>query len=357
MNLSKIKVINVRNIRDAVVNPGPNLNIILGDNGSGKSSFLESIYLLGRADSFRTHRNLEIINSETNQLSVFGVLKLSNESENVIGVNIGNKKRTIKINGGEVNSRVELINYFPLQIVTPLSYLLIEGSPSVRRQFLDWGLFHSEKNYPDEWKRFKRCLTQRNSALKIGKESYNGIWDVEIVKYGTIIARRRQEYLIQLKPFIANFAEQMLPSMQVDIEYAPGWDSNIELASALRNDFKKDLKFGYTHSGPHKGDLFFRINGRFCKTYLSRGQIKILVLVLKLAQIKLQNEKTQNFGSLMIDDFCSELDLKNTNNLKQFLSDLKLQCFITAMDRSSVGNLCGIDSTLFHVEQGRINKI
>lgn len=250
-----------------------------------------------------------------------------------------------------------MLEYFPLQIVTPLSYLLIEGSPTIRRQFMDWGVFHLERSYPEEWKRFKRCLNQRNSALKVQKRSDKEVWDFEFAKYGTIVARRRQEYLIQLLPYMQNIGDQMLPSKIFEVDYFPGWDSQQELATILKKDFQRDSKFGFTHSGPHKSDLLLKINGRSCKSYLSRGQVKLLVLVMKLAQIKLLIDQRDIFGSLLIDDFCAELDSKNSNSLKQFLSDLDLQCVLTAMDRDSVGTLCGINSTLFHVEQGCVQVI
>lgn len=357
MRLGQIRIRNVRNIRDALVDPGPNLNIVLGTNGSGKSSLLESIHLLGRAGSFRTKHISEIINHEAKELVISGDIKQKTDLTHRIGINLGNRKRTIRIDGTEVHSRMELLECFPLLFISPLSYLLIEGPPNMRRQFVDWGVFHLEQQYPDEWKRFKRCLTQRNSTLKVGNVSSKGVWDAEFVKYGTIITRRRKEYLDQLLPYLEEIVEELLPSIHVVFEYFEGWNLNQELHEVLTEEYRKDLQFGYTHSGPHKSDLVLKVNDRSCKSFLSRGQTKLLVLAMKLAQIKLLIDKRNKFTSLLIDDFCAELDRGNSKKLKQFLSDMDLQCFITAMDRDSVGTLCGINSTLFHVEHGHIDAI
>jgi DNA replication and repair protein RecF len=357
MRLNQIRIDNVRNINNAIVDPGPNLNIMLGSNGSGKSSFLESIYLLGRAGSFRTNHASEIINREARRLLVCGNIQGQSDIVHRIGVCFENKKKTIRIDGRDVYSRVDLLECFPLQFISPHSYLLVEGPPNTRRQFLDWGVFHWEVHYPEEWKRFKRCLIQRNTALKAKSSRIDRIWDVEFVKYGTIVADRRKEYLEELRPFIREIGETILPSRRIEVDYFAGWDLCQDLDQALAEDYKRDSKFGFTHRGPHKGDLLFKIDGQVCKSYLSRGQTKLFVLVLKLAQIRLQIQKRNRFGSLLIDDFCAELDRENAQKLKQFLSDLDLQCFITAMDRESVGPLYGLQSTLFHVEQGQITAI
>ncbi len=357
MRLSQIRIKNVRNIRDALVDPGPNLNILFGNNGSGKTSLLESIHLLGRAGSFRTKHFSEIISNEARELVVSGSIDLRNHLSRRIGIRLENKKRTIRIDGAEVHSRLELLECFPLQFISPLSYLLIEGPPILRRQFVDWGVFHDQEQYAEEWKRFKRCLSQRNSTLKSASAGSKGVWDAEFEKYGTIIARRRKEYLDELRPYVESVGKELLPYNNVVFEFFRGWDLNQELHEALRKDYRNDLKFGFTHSGPHKSDLILKVDDRTCKSFLSRGQTKLLVLAMKLAQIKLLIDKRNIFTSVLIDDFCAELDRENSIKLKTFLSDMGLQCFITAMDRESVGTLYGINTTVFHVERGHIQAI
>lgn len=357
MGLYQISIRNVRNIREAQVDLGSNLNIVFGNNGSGKSSLLESIHLLGRARSFRTKHIAEVINNQAKELFVSGKIGDQNDLIHRIGVRLGNQKKAIRVDGMEVHSGVGLLECLPLQFISPLSYLLVEGPPTLRRQYLDWGLFHLEEEYSDEWKRFKRCLAQRNSALKSGCAPKNGVWNAEFAKYGTIIAERREQYLNQLRPYLESIGAELLPSNKVVFEYDRGWDWNQELGQMLVQDYRKDLKFGFTHTGPHKSDLVLKVHGRTCKSFLSRGQIKILVLAMKLAQIKFLIEKKKKFTSLLIDDFCAELDSGNSIKLKKFIFDMNVQSFITATDRESVGTLCDLNTTLFHVEQGYIRAI
>lgn len=357
MRISQIRIENVRNIKEATINPGLRLNIILGANGSGKSSLLESIHLLGRADSFRTNRYLDVIQRDTTRLGVSGLINTEGNLTHRINVVIDKKRRSISIDGTETGSRSELIKRFPLQFLSPLSYLLIEGPPNVRRQFIDWGVFHSQRPYPEEWKRFRRCLIQRNAALKTKNRSMQGIWNDEFAKYGTIISERRKDYLDQVLPYVQDISDQMLPTKKVSLAYLTGWDDNLKLDQVLENDLERDMKFGFTHSGPHKSDLLVTVHGRPGRSFLSRGQIKLLVIAMKLAQIKLLMDQKNRCTSLLIDDFCTELDRRNATRLKHFLHDIELQCFLTATDRNSIGSFCGIDSTLFHVEQGHVRTI
>ena len=357
MGLRSLRITNVRNIAEAVVHPGPNVNIILGENGSGKSSFLEAIYILARAESFRTRSVSEGIRFNEQELVVNGELQVSGDLDSRVGVRIRRGEKTIRIDGTESFSKARLIRLFPLQFISPMSYQVIEGSPRFRRHFMDWGVFHLEDDYRTEWKRFNRCLSQRNRLLKERSRPDLRAWDCEFVKYGTIVAGRRQDYIRKLIPYMQGIGQQMLPGKELTVDYHHGWDPRDELDIALNTASARDLRFGFSHLGPHKGDLAVKVDGRSCKAYLSRGQIKLLVLVMILAQIKLLANERNIVASLLIDDFCAELDSRNSSILKNFLSDSGLQCFITAMDRNSLGTLCGINSTLFHVERGQVKPI
>lgn len=357
MWLSKMRINNVRNINDAIIFPERHLNFFLGKNATGKSTILESIYILGHGSSFRTGHLKEAIGSGRSILSVNGFVNTDNQLTNKISVSVTRKATNIAINGSQAGSRGELLEYFPVQFISPLSYQLIEGPPIYRRQFIDWGVVHLEYLFLEEWKRFKRSLIQRNATLRSGNGTQVSVWNLELAKYGTIVAERRKRYLDLLGPHIQCIAEKLLPSIKITLQYFPGWGSENELLNALEKDFAKDRKFGYTCSGPQRGDFSVKIDGKHCRSYLSRGQIKLLVLSLKLAQINLQIERKKKFGSFLIDDLCAELDRKNIDILKGILAETEFQCFITALDRGTLGTLCGISSPMFHVEHGRINLI
>lgn len=357
MWLSKIRINNVRNIDDAVIYPGRHLNFIFGKNATGKSAILESICILAQGSSFRTNHLKEAIGLGGGILSVNGIVDAGNEFHNKISVSVKRKGTKIVINGAEARSRGELLEYFPVQFISPLSYLLIEGSPIFRRQFIDWGVVHLEHLFLDEWKRFKRTLIQRNATLRSGNGSQARVWDIEFAKYGTIVAKSRKRYLNRLVPHLQGIAEKLLPARNVTIQYFPGWSSEEELLNTLEKDFSKDRKFGYTCSGPQRGDFLIKVDAKNCRSYLSRGQIKLLVLSLKLAQITLQIERKGRFGGFLIDDLCAELDRENINILKGILAETDFQCFITALDRGSLGPLCGISSPMFHVEHGCVTPL
>lgn len=355
--LTKLQIRNIRNIREAMINPGKNLNIIVGRNGSGKTSLLESIFLLGRGKSFRTARISEVTTKELAGFSVSGTIEDDTGICRKVVLGIKDKKKIMRIDGFEINSRLDLLYCYPLQFISPTIHSIVDGPPTNRRLFMDWGLFHSDELYPKEWKRFSRCLKHRNFLLRRGGKEDTNVWDVEFARYGTIIGDKRKAYIDELRPYLEETVEFMIPALKIEIRYSAGWNVDFGLLNDLESERTKDLKIGYTFSGPHKGDIDLNVGLRSCRTFLSRGQIKLLALSMKLAQIKFMIESNKKFCTLLIDDFCAELDRSNLKKVKQFISDLDIQCFITATDRSSIGSLCGVQSTMFHVEQGDIRYL
>jgi len=357
MSLLKLDIFNVRNIQKQSITPSVFINFIFGENGSGKSSILEAIYILGRAKSFRCTSIKAVINSEQQSLIVAAQLQQSNKIQQ-LGIQTDGKDCEIRIDQQVTQKRSDLACALPLQLIHPKSYELLDAGPQLRREFLDWGVFNQVDNFLFAWRRFKRALLQRNSLLKTKQLDQLTVWDKELADYGTVIDEYRRQYLQEFKPIFLEILQYFLKVDSINIILKSGWDTSKKLQDVLTEELDKDLRYGSTQNGPHRADFQIWINNRIAKDYVSRGELKLLVLSLKLAQIKFFNTTKNQSACILIDDFSAELDVNNRAKLLEFLSVLTCQVFITATDLTDFGDLNQVNQfKLFHVEQGKIKQL
>ncbi len=357
MRVNSIEIKKFRNITYTKFDINQNLNVFFGANASGKTSILEAIYLLSNGSSFRTKKLKEVIQFGSTRLFVKGIVGNQDEVPINIGISIGNNYRKINISGEEIVSRAELAQHLPVQVVNPGSFLVLEGSPVFRRQFLDWGIFYLQSSFIGDWKKFKRALSQRNILLKKDKLKSIEIWDFELAKYGTIVNEYREQYLTELKPYFVEISKEFLPSLNFDFRYTPGWDTKYEYSEVLVKEKRRDRYSGFTQSGPHKADFEVLVENQSAKKYISRGQLKILLMALKIAQLELLKSKLKKHGCFLIDDICAELDHVNLEKLKGFINEIDLQCFVTGLEKTSLGIIDQRNSSEFEINNGCISPV
>jgi len=358
MIIIKLNISSVRNIIIAAVYPSPTLNFIVGKNASGKSAFLEAIFLLGRIKSFRSTAIKSVINSSQLELVVSAEILQINGATAHLGVQIDSKNYYCRINHQTTHKKSDFAYALPLQVIHPKSYELLDAAPQLRREFLDWGVFNDNESFLLTWRNYKKALAHRNSLLKTRSLKQLNVWNNELVYYGTMVNNYRQSYLLKFKPVFIEIVAKFLDLNDVDLRFLSGWNTDKELAFIFTEDLDKDLRFGFTHSGPHRGDIQIVVDGRLAKDFVSRGQLKLLVMSLKLAQMQLLKNQHSNVGCFLIDDFAAELDLINRAKLLQYLIELECQVFITTTEPSDFGDLSHIENyKMFHVEQGNIIQV
>lgn len=352
MSLTRLQIHRLRNIASAELVPGPHINFVLGENGSGKSSMLEAIHLIGRARSFRTIQSAQMIQFKASDALVTGAVRGDLPFDRRIGVRVSRQGRDLHLDERVVSSSAELVRAFPVQIIHPVQASLLDGSPRFRRQYLDWGVFHVEHDYLDNWRRFAKALNQRNAILKRGNSKDLPPWDQAVARYGTMVAEARQRYVEQLLPCLEEVVAVFFGGSPIRLSHAWGWKAGQPLLQSLHEDAQDDIRQGFTRSGPHRADLLAMIDGVAARTYLSRGQIKLFVYALMLAQASLV-ERGGNPVCVLIDDLASELDQRNRQRLLDLLAQRRAQCFITAVHAADLP--CPpSESIVFHVEHGRI---
>lgn len=362
MSLSRIAVTGVRNLHPVTLIPSPRINILYGENGSGKTSLLEAIHLLGLGRSFRSLRLAPVITHQLDGCTVFGEVLRADGRRSAVGVareRQGGEAR-IRIDGENVRSAAELAAALPLQLINPDSFRLLEGAPKLRRQFLDWGVFHVEPRFIGAWQRLQQALRQRNSWLRHGTldPALRAAWDRELVAAAEEIDQYRRSYIQALKPVFQAVLDKLIALDDLQLSYYRGWDRERPLADVLDASIERDRQLGHTQAGPQRADLRLRLAGHNAVEILSRGQQKLVVAALRIAQGRLLSEAKRSQCIYLVDDLPSELDEQHRQALCQLLEQLECQVFITCVD-SEVLQAVWREQTpvsMFHVEHGAITQ-
>ncbi|WP_217475679.1 DNA replication/repair protein RecF [Stutzerimonas stutzeri] len=362
MSLSRISVTGIRNLQPVTLNPSPRINILHGDNGSGKTSFLEAIHLLGMARSFRSTRLNPVIGHEQSSCTVFGQVQLDEQQSSALGISRDRSGEVrIRINGQSVRSAAELADALPLQLINPDSFRLLEGPPKLRRQFLDWGVFHVEPRFLPAWQRLQQALRQRNSWLRRGTldAASQAAWSRELSSASDEIDGYRRAYIQALKPVFERTLAALLSLEGFQLSYYRGWDKERPLAEVLAASIERDRLMGHTQAGPQRADLRLRIANHNAAETLSRGQQKLVVCALRIAQGHLVSETKRGQCIYLVDDLPSELDDQHRLALCRLLEQLNCQVFITCVDSEVLREGWRDDTpvSMFHVEHGAIAPI
>ena len=361
MSLIRLTVTAVRNLHTVTLTPSPRINILYGDNGSGKTSVLESIHLLGLARSFRSTRLSPVIQNEQAACTVFGQVSLPSDGISSLGVQRErNGDFTIRIDGQNARSTAQLAETLPIQLINPDSFRLLEGSPKIRRQFIDWGVFHVEPRFLQVWQRLQKALRQRNSWLRHGKmdPASQQAWDRELTQASNEIDAFRRAHITELKPEFQAALEELVDIENLTFSYYRGWDKDRELQDVLKASLTRDMQLGHTQAGPQRADLRIRLGSHNAADILSRGQQKLVVCALRIAQGRLINRVKRGQCVYLVVDLPSELDEQHRKALCRLLEGLNCQIFITCVEKESLESNWQDDTpvALFHVEQGSITQ-
>jgi DNA replication and repair protein RecF len=223
--------------------------------------------------------------------------------------------------------------HLPLLLLSPESHRLLEAGPRQRRRFLDWGVFHHSTGFLDLWRRFQIALRQRNSALRAAAPAQVvGAWDPELRQCAQGMDALRQAYAVRLEAAVSSLAGDMLALDDLSLKYRRGWDARQDYGELLAAGYEQDSRCGYTRMGPHRADLQLRAGGRAAISWVSRGQQKMLVAAMIIAQAGLYAEHHGAHCLLLVDDLASELDRRHRQALLSALQRSRAQLFVTTIE-------------------------
>lgn len=363
MRIHRIDITHLRSLQHASIYPSAGFNFIVGDNGVGKTTLLEAIYLFSYGRSFRGRNKETLIKTGADQFNLYiEWTEAGKPITHKAGIQQGKGEWRAKLDGEPVELLKDLCSQVAVVCFEPGSHALIDGASEHRRRFLDWALFHAEPGFLHEWRRYNRALKQRNALLK-QKLSFSEIhvWDRELSLAGESITRYRQRYVESLNQLLSPLMPEIAPSLGVaELHYIPGWRKQDQsLADALLTVRQRDLQLGYTSVGPHRANWQIFHEQRPAQETLSRGQSKLTALTCFLAQAKHYAERKGAWPVVLLDDLQSELDKQHQARVMQYLSRHDVQVFITGTDDEIIKILPSKqqNSALFHVEQNTITPV
>lgn len=353
MSLAELTVTHLRCIEHAQLEIPPGLALVCGDNGSGKTSLLEAVFLLGRGRSFRTRNSERLIQRGQDHLRVIGRIVSPSGHTQGLGAEVTRDGTSARIGGRPARSLAELSYAFPVQVIEPGVHKLVEEGGYRRRRWMDWAVFHVEPLFVDTWVQYTRALKQRNAALKL-RTGHASVWDPELARLGEVIGESRGRFMAQLQPYWRE-AVTALSGLDVELHYLRGWSHGHTLLEALVASQTRDETRCLTHAGPHRADIAVRLHGRPAREVLSRGQQKLVAAAMTVAQLRLLQDATQTTPTLLLDDPAAELDGERLQRFIEQVMSLRCQLVVTSLHAES--RLFGTPERTFRVEHGRVQPV
>lgn len=310
MTLGDITLRNFRSYEERQFSFSPEITVLSGSNGVGKTNVLEAIYVLMRGKSFRDSDE-HLMRYEAPWWRITGNLTLHEREVRFAPEQTTAKQLIIDgVNKGRFSYRQQL----PVVLFEPDDLMLIHGSPSMRRAYLDNLLVSTVPAYRSNLSRYERALLQRNNLLKrnSSEESLSDavfVWDIALSEYGSKITEARLRLVEELNQKLSSYYSGLSgKTEQLTINYNPPHHDSHAIARELSKNLSKDAVRGFTSTGPHRDDLSFILNGNDARTSASRGEIRTIVLSLKYGELALFTNQLENTPILLLDDVFSELD-------------------------------------------------
>lgn len=387
MYIKRLLINDFRNLQYVELEPCAGFNFICGPNGSGKTSIIEAIHYLSLARSFRTSSYQYLIRQGQPQFNLFAQIK---EDGSEVDTSIGLARSRvgepiIKINSDPITRMVDLIDHIYVQIIHPQGVDLITKSADVRRAFIDWGVYYTDPEFKQLWLQYRKTLKQRNALLRregkgrtfnedYGSKTWSspsfsldeslpssfsgfnemGIWDETLAKLSEQITKKRRFYLDQLQVILQEIVGQFLPDFRLKFELNQGWEKGQDLRLLLAQNLEKDRGLGYTLYGCHRADLKIKNNNLSAGATLSRGQLKMLVYAMRLAQGILLRQLTNRTCIYLIDDLNSELDERAQRILLDTIVQCKHQVFISNIQQELLFPIDKSKCKVFTLEGGKL---
>ena len=353
-HITSIKIDQFRNLAAVDITLASHFNLFFGQNGAGKTSLLEAIYYLGVGRSFRTRLPQRLVQDSTNSFSVFLTI---HEGKQSIPLGVERHRqgdRRLKMDGNMISNWSLLAKRLPLCLLSAMDHQFLSDGPKVRRQFLDWVLFHAEPTFFPVWQRIQRILKQRNAALKaqLPLEEITYL-DEALIKDAEYIDKLRKKIVLEFNHLFQGIIEHFLPEYALIPHYYRGWSEENTLAELLATHLKLDLQRGYTQIGPQRADFRFSIRTLPAQDILSQGQQKLVTYALHITQGLLLKEKTSLSPIYLIDDLTAELDADKRKCVVNLLTQLESQVFITGINPLNLKMSSNIQ--MFHVKHGSIS--
>jgi DNA replication and repair protein RecF len=320
-------------------------NLIVGQNGSGKTSVLEAVYFLAYAKSFRTSSNRALIGHHHDRFQIDAKI-CTDDSKHVVQSIYGVDKsiQTVRLDHESGVKQSVLARHLPVVFVDASTHRDFAATPKNRRDFLNWCCFYTMPEYHSHLSRFQRALQQRNQLLKQCRHygdnrSLLATWTDPLIFYAEKVHAARQALIERLNEQLLCIWPHFLAMKPGQITYEPGWRNQMTYAECLDQTLQQDMVYGFTQCGPHRGDLScLTADGHSIFQGFSQGQQKLFAYMIKCIQLTLLNETDFLKSILLIDDLAAELDDVNQSRVLDYLKTMPCQKFLTALNPAVFSN-------------------
>jgi DNA replication and repair protein RecF len=361
--LEWLRLHNFRNITEASLRFSPGFNLIVGDNGQGKSNLLEAIALVATGRSFRKANPVAMGRHGQQQYRLSGATRALG-LQHRLEFTGDRHRQTARLNGKAMALASAMGQALAAVVSTPDSPGLIQGGPGERRDYLDWVVFSEDRHHAATARDYHGALKARNRLLKTGcRDGHQfAAWEDRIAELGAIITWRRRRIVKKIVARLPTYLEALALDpdrfrlrLSCQLDRHKGAEESRELADHYRQMLEKsrgtDQRTGATSIGPHRDDMPLQIDGRLLARFGSRGQRKRFILALKLTEAKLLREIMGETPLFLLDDPVAELDREGIERLMGLLAEQEQQTFITACNAREIPRL-EEPSTTFSVTGG-----
>ncbi|HCK99004.1 MAG TPA: hypothetical protein DHW42_02700 [Candidatus Marinimicrobia bacterium] len=362
MKLKTLKLINFRNYNEGFFEFSDNLNIIFGDNGTGKTTLLEAIHFLSLTKSFRTNNDINIVKKKQDYFQIFGSFLNSKDKKIFVNLNYSkNEGKRIFINKVDLKRKTDIVGRLPVVIFSPGSQKITDGGPQVRRNFIDRILSQINSDYFQALIEYKKRIYQRNLILNKYRvqrqnkyDDYINTIDEMLVGFGAVIQKGRFEFIEKFNNLFCNIYKklvhydesvslQIMPNIQADSN-----DFEQKFKDKLQSRFENDLILGRTGAGPHRDNILLLFGNNDIRIVGSLGEHKMLLIALKIAEGIFIEQNLKEPVIFLLDDLFALLDVTHYVNIINEIGKHK-QTIITTTDLDVIKNK-GFDLDKFNVK-------
>ena len=338
--LRRLAIRDFRNLERVELSPPPDGLVLIGDNGQGKTNFLEAIYYLQLLRSFRGARDQELVRFGSAGFHLAAALQAGRVEEVAVGFERAGRRKRVRLNGAEQERLTDALGAFPAVIFSPQDTALVAGAPGVRRRFLDVTLALTSRAYLAALQRYRTALAHRNAALRAAVAPGNAgargggggnaadarvaVWEPALAEHGALLWRARATWIeahgAQFAELCSAIGERGAARIRYVSTLEPAGDAVGALREGLERRRATDIRRGLTHTGPHRDDLELTLDARELRTYGSAGQQRTAAIALRLLEAATLRAHTGSEPLVLLDDPFAELDSRRSARILELLN-------------------------------------
>jgi len=366
LHLKYLRLYQFRNFEDMEFEPIPEVNIIVGRNGIGKTNLLEAVGYLGCLRSHRISGEKVLLMIDKSEFSIRGIANSFLGDVDVrIDYILEKGRRVGYLDEKRATRLVDIVGRIPSVLFSPLDMNFIRGAPSDRRRMIDIFISQLDRGYLEDLSRYAEVLSQRNALLKSiqrgeAERRMLDMWDEGLVRYGEKVIRRRAEWIGGLSRVASRFFREVTTGgLEMEIVYSPSVSAEGDIGESLRqllvNRRDDEIRYGSTIIGPHRDDIHFLLGGISSGLVASQGQTRLIAIAFRLAQCRLMNDYIKESPLLLLDDIGSELDMEHLSKTFELIPQSG-QVFITTTRGDLAPIISGVKK-LWGIKDGKIVSV